>query len=133
VACWVHTGHQPGQRGDRTHSFLLRRSNFAEVAFWVRQRWHRIRRRRRDYFAVALGGGLPLVGIFLVAAPKRRRFSTLLGLIIVVMLVTVPACGGGGGSSHQQDPGTPAGAYTVIVTAAAGSLSTQKSFTLTVK
>ena len=88
---------------------------------------------RPYYFAVILGGGLPMAGIFLVAAPKRRRWGTLLGLAALALLVTLPACGGGGGGGHHQDPGTPAGTYTVIVTATAGSLSEQASFTLTVQ
>ena len=88
---------------------------------------------RRYYYAAVFGGGLPLAGLLLLAAPKRRRGSALLGLMVVALLVTVPACGGGGGSSHQQDPGTPAGTYTVTVTATAGSLSTSGPFTLTVQ
>jgi hypothetical protein len=87
---------------------------------------------RRYYYAVVFGGGLPLAGLMLLAAPKRRRSSALLGMMVVALLVTVPACGGGG-SSHQQDPGTPAGTYTVTVTATAGSISTSGPFTLTVQ
>jgi Pro-kumamolisin, activation domain/Bacterial Ig-like domain (group 3) len=78
---------------------------------------------RRYYYAVIFGGGLPLAGILLVASPKRRRWSALLGLMVVALLVTAPACGGG--SSHHQDQGTPAGSYSVTITATAGSLSVQ--------
>ncbi|HWO29193.1 MAG TPA: Ig-like domain repeat protein, partial [Candidatus Acidoferrum sp.] len=82
----------------------------------------------------AIFGGLPLAGVFFLAAPKRRRRSVLLGMMLLALLVTVPACGGGGGGSHHtQDPGTPAGTYTVTVTATAGSISQQGSFTLTVQ
>jgi len=89
---------------------------------------------RRYYFAVMFGGGLPLAGIFLVAAPRRRRWSRLLGLMVLALLVTVPACGGGGGGGGgHQDPGTQAGSYKVTVTATAGSLSQQGTFTLTVQ
>jgi hypothetical protein len=84
----------------------------------------------RAYYAVLLGGTLPF-GLFFVAAPRRRRWSILaLGMLLAV-IVTVPACGGG--SSHHQDPGTPAGTYTVTVTATAGSLTQQGTFTLVVK
>jgi pro-kumamolisin-like protein/Big-like domain-containing protein len=93
---------------------------------------------RPYYFATiffpAIFGGLPLAGVFFLAAPKRRRRSMLLGMMLLALLVTVPACGGGGGGSHPtQDPGTPAGTYTVTVTATAGSISQQGSFTLTVQ
>jgi len=91
---------------------------------------------RRYYLVVILSGGLPLAGILLVAAPRRRRWSTLFGLTVLALLVTVPACGGGGGGgpTHQQDPGTPAGTYTVTVTASAtGATSQQGVFTLTLQ
>ncbi|HUD67028.1 MAG TPA: protease pro-enzyme activation domain-containing protein [Candidatus Sulfotelmatobacter sp.] len=89
---------------------------------------------RKYYYAVVFSGGLPLAGILLLASPKRRRWSALLGLIVVALLVTVPACGGGGGSTHTQDPGTPAGTYTVTLTAAAtGAPSESGTFTLTVQ
>ncbi|HVR26134.1 MAG TPA: protease pro-enzyme activation domain-containing protein [Candidatus Polarisedimenticolia bacterium] len=85
-------------------------------------------------FIPAMFGGLPLAGVFFLAAPKRRRRSVLLGMMLLALLVSVPACGGGGGGSHHtQDPGTPAGTYMVTVTATAGSISQQGSFTLTVQ
>jgi subtilase family serine protease len=85
----------------------------------------------RVYYAVLLGGGLPF-GIFFVGASRRRRWSILALMMLLALLVAVPACGGGG-SSHHQDPGTPIGTYTVTVTATAGSLSQQGSFTLVVQ
>ena len=93
---------------------------------------------RRYYFAAILGGGLPLAGIFLMATPRRRRWSTLVGILMVMtFLLMLPACGGGGGGHTPpptQDPGTPAGTYTVTVTATAGNLSQQEgTFTLTVQ
>lgn len=90
-------------------------------------------KQRPYYFAVILSGGLPLASVFLLAGTGRRRVSTLLGMIVLTFLLTLPGCGGGGGSTHQQDPGTPAGSYTVTVTATAGSLSQQSSFLLTVQ
>jgi subtilase family serine protease len=89
---------------------------------------------QRFYYAVLLSGGLPLAGVFVIGGPRRRRWSTLLGIMMVMaVLMAVPGCGGGGGSHHQQDPGTPAGTYTVTVTATGGSLSAQGTFTLIVK
>ena len=84
--------------------------------------------RRNYYFAAVLGGG-PVVGLFLMVAPKERRWRVFLGLVLLALLVTVPACGGGG-SSHQTDPGTPTGTYNITVTASAGSMSQQGGFTL---
>jgi subtilase family serine protease len=91
---------------------------------------------RPYYFAMIFGGGMPLASLFLVAAPRRRRWSSLLGLMVVALLVTVPACGGGGGGTQTQtvqDPGTPAGTYNITLTATAGSISQQATFTLTVQ
>jgi hypothetical protein len=85
----------------------------------------------RVYYAVLFGSGLPF-GIFFVAASRRRRWSILALMMLLALIVAVPACGGGG-PSHHQDPGTPIGTYTVTVTATAGSLSQQGSFTLTVQ
>lgn len=94
---------------------------------------------RPYYFALIFGGGIPLAGIFLLAAPRRRRWSALLGLLVIAMLVTLPACGGGSKSTTTtpppvQDPGTPAGTYNVTVTATGGTLSQQVgTFTLTLQ
>lgn len=85
----------------------------------------------RVYYAVLFGSGLPF-GIFFVASSRRRRWSILALMMLLALIVAVPACGGGG-PSHHQDPGTPIGTYTVTVTATAGSLSQQGSFTLTVQ
>ena len=87
----------------------------------------------RYYLAALLGTGLPF-GILFVIVP-RRRWNGLPALMLLALVITVPACGGGGGggSSQQQqhqDPGTPAGTYTVTVTATAGSLTQQGAFIL---
>lgn len=86
----------------------------------------------RHYYAVLLSGALPLVGICFIGGTRRRRWNRLLGLMVLgAFLVSVPGCGGG--SSHHQDPGTPAGTYTVTVTATAQSLTQQGTFTLVVQ
>ncbi len=84
---------------------------------------------RLYYFAAILGGGLPLAGIFLLAAPKRRRWSVLLGFPVLALLIGLAACGGG--SSHSTPPPppptpTPAGTYQISVAATAGSQSQQE-------
>jgi hypothetical protein len=88
-----------------------------------------------SYYVALLAGGLPVVGVFLIGGSRRRRWTIWVGsTMLLAFLILLPACGGGGGSSshHQQDPGTPTGAYTVTVTATAGSLTQQGSFTLVV-
>jgi subtilase family serine protease len=92
---------------------------------------------RPYYFAAMLFGALPFASIFVVAARRRRRWSMLLGLLVLTFLIGLPACGGGS-SSHTPPPPvvtpTPAGTYTINVTATAGSTSQQEgSFTLTVQ
>ena len=95
-----------------------------------------MRSSERRYYAILLGGGLPLVGVFLIVVPKRRRVMVLLGTMLIGLIALFPACGGGGGSSaviQKQDSGTPAGNYVVTVTAKAGSLQQQSSFLLVIK
>lgn len=88
---------------------------------------------QRAYYAVLLGGTLPFAAVLVIGGPRRRRRYTVLGCVLLMsLLMALPGCGGGG-SSHHQDPGTPAGTYTITVTATAGSLSQQGTFTLVVK
>ena len=88
---------------------------------------------QRAYYAVLLGGTLPFAAVLVIGGPRRRRRYTVLGFVLLMSLLTaLPGCGGGG-SSHHQDPGTPAGTYAITVTATAGSLTQQGTFTLVVK
>jgi hypothetical protein len=76
---------------------------------------------------------LPLSGIVLLAAPRRRRGMVVLGLL-VALLAGVPSCGGGGSSTPPPtNPGTPAGNYSVTLTATAGTSSQSGTFTLVVQ
>ena len=79
------------------------------------------------------GSGFALAGIFVLGSPRSRRHNLPLLLITLALLGMIPACGGGGGSHHQQDPGTPAGTYTVGVSAAGGAILQTTSFTLSVQ
>jgi hypothetical protein len=93
--------------------------------------------RQPYYFAAILGGGLPLVGIFLLASPKRR-WSVLLNLLLLALVIGLAACGGGGSSKTPPPPPpptpTPAGTYQISVTATAGSETQQEgTFTLVVQ
>ena len=78
------------------------------------------------------------VGVFLFSGPVRRRKGGLsAGLLALLFLL--PSCGGGsmagggGNPTPPTDPGTPAGTYTVTVTATSGSLTHNLSLPLIVK
>jgi hypothetical protein len=76
---------------------------------------------------------LPIGGLFFLlnsglligeARKKKSRMLTIMSLLI--MFIPFASCGGGGlvgNSSVTARPGTPAGTYTVLVTATSGSLS----------
>ncbi|HTR67881.1 MAG TPA: hypothetical protein VMH85_19015, partial [Terriglobales bacterium] len=75
------------------------------------------------------------VGILLIGGSKQGRAKVLLGFMAITLLLPVVSCGGGGsggeGSGHV-DPGTPAGSYTVTVTATGGGISHTVTFTLSI-
>ncbi len=92
--------------------------------------------RRRALFAFWLG--LPGIGLALITTRVRRR--VWLGMLAAMLLASLTACGGGGGTTATPivpRPGTPAGTYTITVTASSGSGATtlQRSaqITLTVQ
>jgi len=69
---------------------------------------------------------------------KRAPRGKLLGVLFVVLMVVglENGCGGGssggGGGGGAGQPGTPAGNYTIVVTATSGSLSHSVQVNLTV-
>jgi hypothetical protein len=71
---------------------------------------------------------LPISGLALLRTGRASRRRKLLGLVLLALMISglifMMACGGGsssgGGGGH---PGTPAGSYTITVTATAGSLT----------
>jgi hypothetical protein len=63
---------------------------------------------------------------------RRRRLALAAPLTILVFFSFV-GCGGGGGSSSHITPGTPAGTYTVTVTAKAGGVSSNTSLNVVVQ
>lgn len=76
---------------------------------------------------------LALLGLIAAAAPRQKRGARrtlLLGAATVLLLLT--GCGGANNLSRLTSPGTPAGAYTVTVsaTAAGGSRTAQLTFTV---
>jgi len=87
-------------------------------------------------------GGLALVGVIgLAFAPIRiRRWNDRLrllswGLVLASVSLSMVGCAGGGGSSAPSSPDTPAGSYTISVTAADSAAGPQHavSITLTVQ
>jgi subtilase family serine protease len=81
-----------------------------------------------------------LVGIFAIGIPsRRRRWAAVLGLVVLcAVLITGVGCGGGSSSSPPTitvptTPGTPAGSFTVVVTAASGSVSHTTNVTVTLQ
>ena len=82
--------------------------------------------------------GLALCGLLLLALsfPRRilawRSLAVIMLAIVLAYLAALPACGGGNSSSASIS-GTPAGTYTVNVTATSGSLMVTEPVTLTVQ
>jgi hypothetical protein len=66
-----------------------------------------------------------LVSVLVLAAARRRRAALLLGAGLLTVMMWC-ACGGGGTQTvpPPHNPGTPAGTYTVDVTATDASTST---------
>jgi transposase len=73
------------------------------------------------YFAAS--AGIVVACVFLLGTPKqRRRWDALLGLIVLVFVgLALTSCASGHGGSSQINLGTPAGNYSVTVTASSGA------------
>ncbi|HLQ50405.1 MAG TPA: hypothetical protein VK129_02845, partial [Terriglobales bacterium] len=86
-------------------------------------------------FKYAFAVSLVLLGF---GGMKRAPRGKLLGVLFVVLMVVglENGCGGGssggGGGGGAGQPGTPAGNYTIVVTATSGSLSHSVQVNLTV-
>ncbi len=87
----------------------------------------------------AFGGGtVAIAGCLVLFAFGRRQRRYLLALMLLAMVSgALSSCGGGsgrgGGGGGNTDPGTPAGTYTVNVTATSNNITRTASFTVTVQ
>jgi hypothetical protein len=89
---------------------------------------------RNTFYAMGMAGSGLLAGIFLLPGANRRKKSAMLAMVLIAFVAGSTSCGGGGsnGGTSHTDPGTPAGNYSIDVTAKTGVLSHDASFTLTV-
>jgi pro-kumamolisin-like protein/Big-like domain-containing protein len=87
--------------------------------------------------AVGFYGFGALAGVFLFtisftnAGIRRRRLP--LALLLLGSVALIVSCGGSSGPSTQTDPGTPAGTYTVSVTATSSGITRTGSFNVIVQ
>jgi hypothetical protein len=79
-------------------------------------------------------GGIALAGILLFGLPGRRRnWQRMLSLLLLIVAVGVVGCGGGSSGGGGGGGSTPAGSYTVTVTATSGSVVQKSTITATVQ
>jgi hypothetical protein len=75
-----------------------------------------------------------LACVFLLVLPGSRRRKFPLALLVLGCVSAIVGCGGGGSSSPPpMDQGTPAGTYTVNVTATSMGITRTGTFTVTVQ
>jgi subtilase family serine protease len=78
-----------------------------------------------------------LAGVFLFTIPFSnsgiRRRKLPLALVLLGGVAFIASCGGGSTPPPQMDPGTPAGTYTVSVTATSSGITRTGSFNVTVQ
>ena len=90
--------------------------------------------RPRAFGWMTASGRALLVGVFLLGIPSRRRRRMAgLGVMLLVFFAAGMGCGGGGSSSGTKTGGTPAGSYTIAVTATSGALSHTANVAVTVQ
>lgn len=92
---------------------------------------------------------LPFFGVVCIAGgvPRRRRTIMLVGTASLLLVLTMVGCGGAAGASglvappppppvnpaNSSSSGTPAGKYTVVVTAQSGAITHTANISLTVQ
>jgi trimeric autotransporter adhesin len=84
------------------------------------------------YFAAS--AAIVMACVFLLGAQQRRRWDALLGLIVVVFIgLALTSCASENGGSSKINLGTPAGNYTVTVTATSGSTAQSTTVSVSVQ
>jgi trimeric autotransporter adhesin len=100
---------------------------------------HSIAARARPDHWMASGIGAILAGFICLGVPAvKRRRSSLLVPFILLLLLGMMSCGGNGGgggstSGGHTDPGTPAGTYSLTLTATSGTASHAMNVSVTVQ
>ena len=85
------------------------------------------------YFGASMG--LVLACIFMLVLPRpRKHWTSSLGLIVLVLMgVALSSCSSGSGGSSRINFGTPAGSYTVTLTASGGGTAQTTNVAVTVQ
>lgn len=89
-----------------------------------------------NYLPAGIYGVGMAVGVFVFAIPGIRRRKLHLAVLLASVALMLSCSGGnnsGGGGGGQTDPGTPAGTYTVNVTATSAGITRTASFNVTVQ
>jgi len=75
-----------------------------------------------------------ICGVILLGAGKKRKWQSVTLMLCALALVGgMIACGGGNPPPPTGNPGTPAGTFSVVVTATSGSTSHTSTVKLTVR
>lgn len=110
----------------------------AVVATTAANNTYQASNRKNDAGSLGLAGGGVLAATFLMMLPLRRRISKGLWTLLIAIAIGVAGLtgcnsGGGGSNSTTTYTGTPAGSYTLKVTATSGSITSSSTITLQVQ
>ncbi len=91
--------------------------------------------RQGGFLSATLPWTVAMIGwvSLLARKPRQRSLCPWLLLSLVFLLTFFTSCGGGGTNSGSKPNGTPAGSYTLTVTAQSGSTTQSTNLTLTVQ